>query len=213
MKEEAWVPSVPMCGGEWSSSEAGGLRAGMGLSRVDLLFATILGRNRNTIEGRTTTTTTSRREACVQGAVLIFASYNACFFVYILFYAHFLKQYAPNSACAAVQSRTDCVGSNHSTSQFDHRKGAGLGDQVSWLGATWDKERVVGISFTFFNDPETREEGEYNPHRYAHAEIHFARGTSVRTTPITNVIGDASPHDLVNMRHEIIARKVLVDCS
>lgn len=177
MKEETRVPSVSMCFGDWSSSEAGGLRAGMGLSRVDLLPATISERNRDAIKGRTTTT--SRRETCVQGAVLIFASYNACFFMYILFYAHFLKQYAPNSACAAVQARTECVGSNHSTSGFDHRKSAGLGDQVSWLGATWDKERVVGISFTFFNDPETREEGEYNPHRYAHAEIHFARGTSV----------------------------------
>lgn len=190
MKEETRVPSVSMCFGDWSSPEAGGvIRAWMGLSRVDLLPATkMLGRNRNTIEGRTTAT--SRREACVQGAVLMFASYNACFFLYILFYAHFLKHSAPKGGCAAVQARTDWVGSNHSTSGFDHRKStAGLvGDQVSWLGATWDKERVVGISFTFFSDPETREEGEYNPHRYSHAEIHFARGTSVRTTPITNVI-------------------------
>jgi hypothetical protein len=175
VKEEIRVPSVSMWFGDWSSPGAGGVRAWMGLSRVDLLPATMLGRNRNSIEGRTTSAT-SRREACVQGAVLMFASYNACFFLYILFYAHFLKHSAPKAACAAVQARTDWVGSNHSTSGFDHRKSAGLGDQVSWLGATWDKERVVGISFTFFSDPETREEGEYNPHRYSHAEIHFARG-------------------------------------
>lgn len=165
-KEEARLLSVFMCFVGW----------GMGLSTVDLVPATILGRNRNMIEGRTTAT--SRREACVQGAVLILASYNAFFLLYILFNARFWKQYAPRWSCAAVQARTDCVGSNYSTSSgFDHHKSGRLGDQVSWLGATWDEERVVGISFTFFNDPEKREEGEYNPHRYAHAEIHFARGT------------------------------------